>query len=389
MINVTLFSQILQIIPRELIGKITQQHSSDKHSKGIDTWNHLVSMLFCHFGKVNSVRDISNGMKVAGGNLNHLGVGRAPCKSAVSYINANRPWMVFQDFYYGLLEHLTSVHNFQRKPGIKLRRKIFLLDSTTIPLCLKTFDWAKFRRKKGAVKIHTLLDYDGCLPSYLHVSDGKKHDVTAAKDIPLPSGSVVVMDKAYVDFKWLNVLDSTGVFFVTRAKQNMQYRVLVSHKIKREDKSWLLEVKDVELTGFYPQRYYPDTLRLVRIWDEENQAELTFLTNNLSWTASTVAELYKARWDIEIFFKQIKQHLKIKSFIGTSENAVMIQIWTAMITMLLLTYLKAKAKFAWHLSGMSTFLRLNLFVKMNLWNWLDKPFEKPPDRPPDLQLQLF
>ncbi len=389
MINVTLFSQVLQIVPRDLLKKISNQHSSDKHSKGIDTWNHLVSMLFCHFGKVNSLRDISNGMKVAGGNLNHLGVGRAACKSALSYINANRNWKVFQDFYYGLLEHLTAEHKFQRKPGIKLKRKIFLLDSTTIPLCLKTFDWARFRKKKGAVKIHTLLDYDGCLPSYLYVSDGKKHDVTAAKEIPLPSGSVVVMDKAYVDFKWLSVLDSTGVFFVTRAKYNMQYRVLRSHKIKREDKSWLLEVKDVKLTGFYPQKYYPEPLRLVRIWDQENQAELTFLTNNLSWTAATVADLYKARWDIEIFFKQIKQHLKIKSFIGTSENAVMIQIWTAMITMLLLAYLKEKAKFAWHLSGMITFLRLNLFVKMNLWQWLDKPFEKPPDEPPNFQLQLF
>lgn len=389
MINVTLFSQVLQIIPRDILKKITNQHGSDKHSKGIDTWNHLVSMLFCHFGKVNSLRDISNGMKVAGGNLNHLGVGRAACKSSLSYINSKRDWKVFQDFYYVLLDHLTGLHKFQRKPGIKLKRKIFLLDSTTIPLCLKVFDWAKFRTKKGAVKVHTLLDYDGCLPSYLYVSDGRMHDVKAAREIPLPSGSVVVMDKAYVDFKWLNVLDSTGVFFVTRAKANMKYRVVSSHKVTPADKEWLLEVKDIALTGLNSKGHYPDLLRLVRIWDEENDMELTFLTNNLSWTASTVADLYKARWDIEIFFKQIKQHLKIKSFIGTTQNAVMIQIWTAMITMLLLTYLKAKAKFAWHLSGMITFLRLNLFVKMNLWNWLNKPFDKPPEQPENYQLQFF
>src|SRR5690606_14910388 len=161
--------------------------------------------------------------------------------SSISYVNAKRDWRVFQDFYYKLLDHLTSVHDFRRKPGIKLRRKIFLLDSSTIPLCLKVFDWAKFRKKKGAVKIHTLLDYDGCLPSYLHVSDGKKHDVTAAREMILPSGSVVVMDKAYVDFKWLNVLDSSGVFFVSRAKENMQYRELESFKIERKDKKWLLE----------------------------------------------------------------------------------------------------------------------------------------------------
>jgi len=169
----------------------------------------------------------------------------------------------------------------------------------------------------------------------------------------------------------------------------MQYRVVANHKVKREDKAWLLDVKDVELTGFYTQKHYPDLLRLVRVWDEKNQMELTFLTNNLSWTASTVADLYKARWDIEIFFKQIKQNLKIKSFIGTSENAVMIQIWTAMITMLLLTFLKSKAKFAWHLSGMITFLRLNLFVKINLWEWLDKPFDKPPEQSENYQLKFF
>lgn len=389
MINLTLFSQVLQTIPRQLFQKVVQQHKSDKFSKGIDSWNHFVSMLFCHLGKVNSLRDISNGMKVAGGNLNHLGVSRAACKSSISYVNANRDWRIFQDFYYSLLEHLTSIHDFRRKPGIKLRRKIFLLDSSTIPLCLKVFDWAKFRKKKGAVKIHTLLDYDGCLPSYLYVSDGKKHDVTAAREMVLPSGSVVVMDKAYVDFKWLNVLDSSGVFFVSRAKENMQYRELESFKIERKDKKWLLEDKDVELTGFYTQKYYPGTLRMVKIWDEEHQRELTFLTNNRSWTASTIAELYKARWEIEIFFKQIKQNLKIKSFIGTSENAVMIQIWTAMTTMLLMLFLKAKAKFAWHLSGMITFLRLNLFVKMNLWEWLNKPFDKPPEPTGEYQLKLL
>jgi hypothetical protein len=389
MINVTLFSQVLQIIPRDLLKKITVQHGSDKHSKGIDTWNHLVSMLFCHFGKLNSLRDISNGMKVAGGNLNHLGVQRPACKSSLSYENARRDWRVFQSFYYALLQHISGIHKFQRKPGIKLRRKIFLLDSTVISLCLKVFDWAKFRAKKGAVKIHTLLDYDGCLPSYLYVSDGKTHDVTAAKEITVPPGSVLVMDKAYVDFKWLYILDSTGVFFVTRVKDNAQYRVVGNNPLKAEDKGWILEDKIVELTGFYTQKHYPNTLRLVRIWDEKNQIELTFMTNNTSWTASTIAELYKARWDIEIFFKQIKQHLKIKSFVGTSENAVMIQIWTAMISMLILTYLKAKAKFKWHLSGMITFLRLNLFVKINLWRWLDKPFDKPPDEPENYQLKFF
>ncbi len=380
MINLTLFSQILQSVPRDLFKKSVKQFDTDKYSKGIDSWNHLTSMLFCHFGKVNSLRDISNGMKVAGGNLIHLGLTRAACKSSIGYVNANRDYRVFQDFYFSLLDHLRSFNHFKRKGGIKLKRKIFLVDSTTITLCLSVFDWAKFRRKKGAVKVHTVLDYDGCLPTYLNISDGKKHDVKAAHEMSFPAGSVVVMDKAYVHYKWLNNLDSSKAFFVTRAKNNMQYQVIESYLIDSKNKNWLLEDKDVLLTGFYPQQDYPGKLRLVRIWDEENQQELTFMSNNLSWTASTIADLYKARWDIEIFFKQIKQHLKIKSFVGTSKNAVMTQIWTAMITMLLLQFMKAKAKYAWHLSGLVTFLRLNLFVKIDLWNWLNNPFDKPPDK---------
>ncbi len=380
MINLTLFSQILQSVPRDLFKKSVKQFDTDKYSKGIDSWNHLTSMLFCHFGKVNSLRDISNGMKVAGGNLIHLGLTRAACKSSIGYVNANRDYRVFQNFYFSLLDHLRSFNHFKRKGGIKLKRKIFLVDSTTITLCLSVFDWAKFRRKKGAVKVHTVLDYDGCLPTYLNISDGKKHDVKAAHEMSFPAGSVVVMDKAYVHYKWLNNLDSSKAFFVTRAKNNMQYQVIESYLIDSKNKNWLLEDKDVLLTGFYPQQDYPGKLRLVRIWDEENQQELTFMSNNLSWTASTIADLYKARWDIEIFFKQIKQHLKIKSFVGTSKNAVMTQIWTAMITMLLLQFMKAKAKYAWHLSGLVTFLRLNLFVKIDLWNWLNNPFDKPPDK---------
>lgn len=238
MINLTLFSQILQSVPHDLFKKSVKQFNTDKYSKGIDSWNHLTSMLFCHFGKVNSLRDISNGMKVAGGNLNHLGLKRAACKSSIAYANANRDYRVFQDFYFSLLDHLRSFNHFQRKGGIKLKRKIFLVDSTTIPLCLSVFDWAKFRRKKGAVKVHTVLDYDGCLPTYLNISDGKKHDVKAAHEMSFPAGSVVVMDKAYVHYKWLNNLDSSKTFFVTRAKDNMQYEVVESYLIDPKDKKW-------------------------------------------------------------------------------------------------------------------------------------------------------
>jgi len=379
MTNLTLFSQIIQIIPRSIFNRLVRQLETDKHSKGINSWNQLISMLFCHFGKVNSLRDISNGMRAARGNLNHLGLERAASKSSLAYLNEKRDWRLFQQLYFELLSYFHSVHHFQRKGLFKLKRKIFIIDSTTIPLCLKVFNWAKFRKRKGAVKVHTVLDYDGCLPAYLLVTDGKTHDVTAAKQINLPSDSVAVIDKAYVDYSWLHVLDSTGVFFVTRAKDNMQYDIVEHYQITAKDADTILQDVDIVLSNKASYNKYPQKLRLVKVWDQENQRELIFLTNNRSWTAKTISQLYKARWEIEIFFKQIKQHLKIKSFVGTSENAVMIQIWTAMITILLLSYLKEKAKFGWQLSNLITFLRLNLFVKINLWDWINKPFDKPPE----------
>lgn len=193
MINLTLFSQILQVIPTDLFRKSVDKFKSDKHSKGIDTRSHLISMVFCHLGKVSSLRDISNGLRSIGGNANHLGVSKVPTKSALSYINANRGHEVFQDFYYSLFNFLTTNHSIGRNPTIKLKRKIFILDSTTIPLTLSLFDWAKFRRKKGAVKVHTLLDFDTALPAYLNISNGKKHDPTATMEALLPSGSGLVM----------------------------------------------------------------------------------------------------------------------------------------------------------------------------------------------------
>ena len=379
MINISLFSQILQLLPKESFKKLVKKHQSDKHCKGIDSWTHLVSMMFCHLGKINSVRDISTGVKAIAGNLNHLGLEKAPSKSSISYINENRSWELFRDFYFCLLDHFQEVHNFKRTSHLKLKRKIFILDSTTIPLCLNAFDWAKFRQRKGAIKLHTVLDFDGCLPVFVDMSDGKKHDVKAAKEIAFPSGSIVVMDKGYIDFKWMNNLDSNKVFFVTRAKENMQYDTVSSYQVPEKEKGIILEDVDVKLTGHYSEEGYPGLLRLVTIWDQDNNREFRFQTNNRNWSASTVAALYKSRWEIEIFFKQIKQHLRITSFIGTTENAVLIQVWTALITMLLVQFLKAKAEYKWHLSNLITFLRLNLLVKINLWNWINNPFFEPPE----------
>lgn len=374
MSNLNILSQLVQLLPHDVFNRIVKTYHSDKHSKGINSWTHLISMIFCHLGQASSVRDISNGLRSITGNLNHLGIRRAPCKSSLSYMNAHRDWHLFKDFYFVLLKQFESQWKGVRKGLPRLKRKIFLMDATTIPLCLSMFDWAKFRSKKGGVKLHLVLDYDGCLPVFAQVTKARKHEVKIAQKLSFPPGSVIVFDMGYLDYSWLFNLDSSKVFFVTRLKDNADYSLLEDYKIDAKKDPYMLQDANIQLNGFYSSRHYPAPLRIVRILDSITGKELIFLTNNFEWSPRTVADIYKERWNIEIFFKQIKQHLRIKSFIGTSENAVQIQIWTALITMLLLQYLKAQAQYGWHLSNLATFIRLNLFTKIVLMQWLNKPF---------------
>ena len=373
MVKISLFSQMLSLIPRDKFDRLVAKHGSDKHHKGINSWTHFVSMLFCHIGGASSVRDISNGLTSTTGNLSHLGIDRIPCKSSLSYINKSRTPELFKAVYFMLLDHLSASHKFSRSGLSKLRRKIFLADASIIPLCLKVFDWACYRSQKGAVKLHTVLDYDGLLPVFVKLTDAKTHEIKVAKEMSFPKGSVVVVDRGYLDFSWLKVLDSRGCFFVTRAKSNMAYQFKEQYDVEGE----VLEDQDIYLTTYASKKEYGSLLRRVRFLDSTTGKEYVFLTNNRHWDAQTVADIYKERWAIEVFFKQIKSHMKIKSFVGTSENAVLIQIWTAMIAMLLLKYLKERAQYDWHLSNLVTFIRLNLFVKIGLMDWLDNPFYKP------------
>jgi hypothetical protein len=336
-------------------------------------------MLFCQFAKSTSLRDISNGLRSATGNLNHLGISRAPSKSTISYQNKNRDWTLFKDYYYELLNRLGQQAGF-KQVKFKIKSKIFLLDSTTISLCLSLFDWAKYKTAKGAVKMHTLLDFDGNLPAYVNITDGKTADNKGAYDIPLLKGSVIVADRFYNDFSLLNVWDSKGVYFVVRHKDNIQYTVFKTNNLPENRHQHLLKDEIIELKNKLSKEKYPNKIRRIALWDDVNKQEIEVLTNQMNWSANTIGELYKSRWQVEIFFREIKQLLHIKSFIGTSENAVMIQIWTALITILVLKALKAIAQFDWNLSNLVSFIRLNLFVKINLQLLLDKPFEEPPDR---------
>lgn len=387
--NITLFAQIFQRIKKDSFNKLVEDHQANKHCKGNDAWTHFVTMMFCQFSKSNSLNDICNGMRSATGDLNHLGVSNAMKKSSLAYVNEHRSWELFRDMYFRLYDELQPQMKGIRK--LLPKRKIFLLDSTTIDLCLSAFDWAKFRKKKGAIKLHTVLDFDGCLPAFMDLSDGKKHDMRAAREIEFPSGSIVVGDRGYLSLEWMNELDQNGTFFVIRGKENINLHLTERTLDKSLSKNKNIQYDwDGYLEEPASRKKYPKQIRMVQVWDEEQQMYLELLTNNFTWTASTISELYKKRWNIEIFFKEIKTHLKIKSFVGTSLNAVLIQIWTALITILLLKTLQKEATYKWHLSNLVSFIRLNLFVKIDLKKWLNKPFLDDDEIDKlDLQLTLF
>jgi len=375
MTNITLFSQIISKIDRQTFSRLVKEYKTDQYQKGISSWSHLVSMLFCQFSKSNSLRDISNGLRSATGNLNHLGMKSAPSKSGLSYQNCHRDYHLFQAFYYQLLSHLMQQGRFKQNT-FKIKSKIYLLDSSTISLCLSLFDWAKYKTTKGAIKLHTLLNYDGHLPSYIHISNGKVADNIAAASMPIQGRSVVVADRFYQDFSLLYNWDSIGAFFVVRSKSNLQYTSIKENELPDNRHQHILIDEVIELEGNITAKKYPKRLRRIAVYDAKEDRVIELLTNNFIWTANTISELYKARWQIEIFFKEIKQLLKIKSFLGTSENAVMIQVWTVMITILMLKYLRKIAQYHWNLSNLVSFLRLNLFVKIDLHRWLDAPFEQ-------------
>lgn len=389
MSNLNVFSQILSLIDREFFKDLVRKHKSDKHCKGINSWTHLVSMLFCHFSSADSVRDISNGLRSTTGNLNHLGVLKSPSKSSISYINKHRSHELFKDLYFQLLDKLWQKDTHFRKELRQLKRKVYLMDASVIPLCLSLFDWAKFRSTKGAVKLHTVLDYDGCLPVFMQITDGKVHESQRAGSYSFAKGSVVVVDRGYVDYSWFGDLDSRGCYFVTRSKTNMQYDVIKSYQSDALLEKGIIKDELIELSGSAAHKYNSKELRLVHFLDSTTGKEYQFLTNNMQWKASLVANIYKQRWQIEIFFKHLKQRLKVSSFVGTSENAVMIQIWTSLIGILLLKYLQKKAKYDWNLSNLVGFIRMNIFVKINIWKWIDDPFIRPPINGKNGQLKIF
>ncbi len=381
----SVFSQILALFQRPEFAKIIREHKAERHAKGFTCWDQFVGMLFCQLAQAHSLREICNGLACCLGKLKHLGVHKAPNKSTLSYANQHRPWEVYQDLFYQLLVKCTAKAG-AHKRKFRFKNKLFSLDATVIDLCLSMFEWAEFRQTKGAVKLHLLLDHDGYLPVYAHITEGNVHEINIARTLEFAPGSIIAMDMGFNDYSLYGKWTENKVYFVTRMKDNAAYDVVKNYN-PPENRS-ILSDQLIRFTNHESRKKCPCLLRRIVVWDKEKEREIVLLTNHLKFGATTIAMIYKERWQIEIFFKAIKQNLKIKSFVGTSPNALKIQIWTALIAILILKYLQMCSKLSWSLSNLVALLRWNLFTYRNLWDWIDEPYNTPPHEP-DLQLDLW
>jgi Transposase DDE domain/Domain of unknown function (DUF4372) len=349
---------------------------SGKTCQGFSSWGQLVAMLFCQMAQAKSLREITEGLRASEGKLRHLGLPEAPARSTLAYANSHRPWQLFETVFQNLLADCQKRLGVA-KAGAKLGLpgKLLSLDATVIDLCAAVFDWAQFRTTKGAVKLHLLLDHDGYLPSYAVITEGKVHEIQVARKLKLQRGTMLVFDRGYSDYDWFQRLTEEGVHFVTRLKDNAAYLV-----VERRAQSGEGVLADEIIVLENHARSNPDTtpfLRRVRYLDETTQQEFVFLTNHLELPATTIAAVYKERWKIELLFKALKQNLRVKTFVGTTANALKTQIWTALIALLAVKFLQLQATFPWSLSRLIALLRQQLFVYRDLWRWIEWPFEAP------------
>jgi len=371
----SLFSQMLAIFPRLEFEKAVRRTGSEYRAKGFSSWGHFVAMLFCQLGQAHSLREICNGLASCFGKLKHLGIEGAPKRSTLAYANEHRPWELFQMVFYELLKRCQKEF-MGRKRKFRFKNKLLSFDATLIELCASLFDWAKFRRTKGAVKLHLLLDHHGYLPEYAHISEGKVHEVNILRKLCFSPGAIVVIDRGGADYKLFGTWTAEGVYFVSRQKENADYRVV--KRLAVPENRNILRDEIIRFRGFYARKHCPYPLRRIEVFDKEKKEVIVLLTNHLEFGSTTISSIYKDRWQIEIFFKILKQNLRVKTFVGTTPNALKIQIWTALIAILILKYLKVRSSFNWSLSNLVALLRLNLFTYRDLWEWINRPIEPPP-----------
>jgi len=377
------FAQVLGMIDRYGFDRAVRERDAERGAKGFRCWDQFVAMLFCQLGSADSLREICGGLSTALGRMVHLGLREAPKRSTLAYANAHRPWQVYQAVFEQLLGRCQVLAGERRRP-FRFRNPLRILDATVIDLCLEVFDWARFRRTKGAIKLHLQLQDRGCLPCWALVTEGATHEVRVAQGLSFDPGTIVVMDRAYTDYTMFGRWTGQGVWFMTRMKSDAQYEVL--HTIPGGFNG-VCRAEWIRLTGV-AARECPGRLRRITVRDEEQQREVVLLTNEPRLTAGTLAKVYRFRWQIELFFKAIKQNLKIKTFVGTSENAVKTQVWTALIAILLLKFMQLKSAWRWSLSNLAALLRFNLLTYRDLRAWLDDPFGVPIQEPAAVQLTL-
>lgn len=383
----SLFNQLLQQFPSLEFAALVKKHNAERAAKGFSCRTQLVAMLFCQLAHADSLREICNGLACCMGKLLHLGVSVAPNKSSLAYANERRPAALYEELFYTALGRFRDGRGLGvRKQKFRFKNKLLSLDSTTISLCLTMFPWAKFRRAKGGVKAHVLLDHDDYLPRYVLITEAKRSDVRMAAAFPLNAGSIVAIDRGYNDYALFAQWTAEEIYFVTRLKDNAAYEVV--HECTVPANGNILSDQLIRFTGEKARKDCPCLLRRVVVWNAVNEEEIVLLTNHLAFGPTTVAVIYKDRWEIELFFKALKQNLKVKSFVGTSANALRIQIWTALLAMLLLKWLHHLSKAKWSLSNLASMLRMNLFTYRDLTAWLDNPFGTPPLVPESQQLPL-
>jgi hypothetical protein len=375
---------LLKLFSRLEFQQLVKETRAERHARGFPSWDQFVAMLFCQLGRAQSLREICGGLASCEGRLVHLGASAAPSRSTLAYANAHRPWQLYEAVFHRLLRRCQEL-TAQAPKKFRFKNKLLSLDATVIDLCASVFCWAKYQRTKGAVKLHLLLDHDGYLPTVAVITEGKVADVRVARELRFEPGTILIMDRGYVDFAWFDRLTAQGVFFVTRPKTGMAYEVVEHRKIDVNRNH--LSDQIIELTSETGQKVAWQ-LRRIEIWVPEKEERMALLTNHLDLSALTIAAIYKERWQVELFFKALKQNLKIKTFVGTTANALRIQIWTALIAMLLLRYLQLRSTFGWSLSNLAALLRMNLFVHRDLWAWINQPFEKPPQIPEPVQAHL-
>src|SRR5580700_8226162 len=373
----SIFSQVLKLFSRGEFEKAVKEHKAERHARGFTSWGQFMAMLFCQLGRAHSLREICGGLACCEGQLKHLGVPVAPKKSTLAYANEKRPWELYQTVFEQTLfkcQELVASQGGRKK--FRFNNKLMSLDGSIIDLSISMFDWAKFRRTKGAIKLHLLLDHDGYLPSFAVVTEGKRSELEVARSLRLDAGTILAIDRGYNDYEWFAEMTRDGVYFVTRMKAGSVYTVVEECEVPA--KGNILRDQIVSLPSLEKAGEDPILFRRVEYWNQDKQEILVFFTNLLHLAASTIASIYKERWQVELFFKALKQTLKVKTFLGTSANAVKTQIWTALIAMLILKYLQMRSSFGWSLSNLAALLRQQLFIFRDLWAWLNHPLEGPP-----------